>query len=1015
MIKLLNLNKTVVRYLPKYRDLSVTEELKTGDQTLTFTLLEHNPSDIANEWYIETADARYVIKETEKTMDDYPSYTCQLDLEDLEQTMFEQFTAANKTAAQAAALAIAGTGWTVTSTMTKKRSVQSFKLTPLQALGKIRDAFMCDLWFDSLNRVVHLEEERGEDRGVYFLAGLNLKDLKTTVDNYDYYTRLIPIGKDDLRINAVNAGVGYVENYQYSNKIRTLIWEDTSYEDANILKEDAIAKLADLSKPKKSYKASVRDLAKQKPGYSILSYALGDTVTIADRSTGTRDAQRIVKLVRYPDSPEKNTCELSNTVLTFEEQQDRLNAAAAAWESVSNTDGTVNGVWVHGVRAGDVVGVEVTTGGSATTTDLNNAVSIMQGDTAAVVSDLQAATARIGTIEATYLTAASAALTYATITNLDASNARISAIEADYLTATNAALTYATITNLEAATARISTIEADYLTATNAALTYATIQNLNAATARISTIEADYLTAESAALTYLTAADAALTYATITNLNAATARIGAIEADYLTATTAAVTYATVNLANVVAGSIKTAMIDTGAVQTAQIADGSITDAKIVTLTANKINAGTLSVERLEIRGSNTSLVYALNNITGALQAQNVNTINGEVLTQRTVTADRIVANAITANEIAASTITGNEIAANTITAAKIAAGTITGNEIAASTITAGKLSVTTLSAITANMGTITGGLLQLGTNAVTELKNDGTGHIGAWNFDATKLYNGTYGSDNSVYFSTANMSSKAIGGRTGSDWRLTIGSKFGVTNTGAVYSNALYATGGEIGGWEIAGTSLNAITRNTFAYLDAGGAMIMLASHQGDEVPTENITLQYNQVFIDDRREQGYALLRRQSLMVYTTGMAYSEMTPTSIIEGGTALSSKYALKSVVDELNTNLSVKSGSLTQASGQSLSSSLTIRQSGHVIAVFGFINNVSIPTTATIDIGIIGNVSLPANAVRTVGSVGANAYSMGAPSYIVIGTDGKLSVRTSATGSNMAIFFNATWIV
>ena len=885
MIKLLNLNKTVVRYLPKYRDLSVTEELKTGDQTLTFTLLEHNPSDIANEWYIETADARYVIKETEKTMDDYPSYTCQLDLEDLEQTMFEQFTAANKTAAQAAALAIAGTGWTVTSTMTKKRSVQSFKLTPLQALGKIRDAFMCDLWFDSLNKVVHLEEQRGEDKGVYFLAGLNLKDLKTTVDNYDYYTRLIPIGKDDLRINAVNAGVGYVENYQYSNKVRTLIWEDTSYEDANILKEDAIAKLADLSKPKKSYKASVRDLAKQKPGYSILSYALGDTVTIADRSTGTRDAQRIVKLVRYPDSPEKNTCELSNTVLTFEEQQDRLNAAAAAWESVSNTDGTVNGVWVHGVRAGDVVGVEVTTGGSTTTTDLNNAVSIMQGDTAAVVSDLQAATARIGTIEATYLTAASAALTYATIQNLDASNARISAIEADYLTATNAALTYATISNLDAATARISTIEADYLTAT----------------------------------------------------------------------TAAVTYATVNLANVVAGSIKTAMIDTGAVQTAQIADGSITDAKIVTLTANKITAGTLSVERLEIRGSNTSLVYALNNITGALQSQNVNTINGEVLTQRTVTADRIVANAITANEIAAGTITGNEIAANTITAAKIAASTITGNEIAASTITAGKLSVTTLSAITANMGTITGGLLQLGTNAVTELKNDGTGHIGAWNFDATKLYNGTYGSDSSVYFSTANMSSKAIGGRTGSDWRLTVGSKFGVTNTGAVYASSLTASGGSIGGWTILSSSLKS------TYTDSGGDTSTIVLDSANRKITMSDTGQVvgftlGEGYLNSYTAVGTGKLQGPELkLTFTTvsGQPYASLTPRQMYingkllmtaalstwvmvnpsgaftngfdftasaikttgnisggafyENGTLLVNKYALKSVVDELNTNL------------------------------------------------------------------------------------------------------------
>lgn len=388
----------------------------------------------------------------------------------------------------------------------------------------------------------------------------------------------------------------------------------------------------------------------------------------------------------------------------------------------------------------------------------------------------------------------------------------------------------------------------------------------------------------------VTALDAKVdTKASYTDLAAVRIVVNAISADYLKASEAELTYATINLANVVAGSIKTAMIDTGAVQTAQIADGSITDAKIVALTANKITAGTLSVERLEIRGSNTSLVYALNNITGALQSQNVNTINGEVLTQRTVTADRIVANAITANEIAA--------------------GTITGNEIAASTITAGKLNVTTLSAITANMGTITGGLLQLGTNAVTELKNDGTGHIGAWNFDATKLYNGTYGSDNSVYFSTANMASKTIGGRTGADWRLTIGSNFGVTNTGAVYSSALYASGGEIGGWTIGNGGLSSSNSGSLDFnvaLDSANGTIDIKSVRWGD----GITINKEQILLHG--ENGTATLNTAQLKFQQSSVyanpTYSTIKPNEIIEAGTSLVNKYALKSVVDELNTNLS-----------------------------------------------------------------------------------------------------------
>lgn len=141
-------------------------------------------------------------------------------------------------------------------------------------------------------------------------------------------------------------------------------------------------------------------------------------------------------------------------------------------------------------------------------------------------------------------------------------------------------------------------------------------------------------------------------------------------------------YATIDLANIATGAIKTAMIDTGAIQSAQIADGAITNLKVAgDLDATKISAGTLSVDRLIIRGSEKSLVYELNNITGAIQGKNVDTLNGEILTPRTINADRIVANSITGNEIKVRTITANNIVANSITGDEIAAGTITSSKI----------------------------------------------------------------------------------------------------------------------------------------------------------------------------------------------------------------------------------------------------------------------------------------------------------------------------------------------
>ena len=528
MLKLLNSSKTFLRHITEYTDLKIESELENGDKTLSFSI-RGKPTGIQNEQYICTQTDRYVVKEVEPDSEK-TSYVCKLDLEALEATMIQKLTAANKTIAQASAIALSGTGWTVSideGIASKQRSVQQFKKTPLDCLYKIRDAFMCEILCDSLNQTVYFAERFGQDRGVYFRPELNLVSVSPTFDSYDYYTRIIPIGKDGLTIETVNSNKNYVENYQYSNKIRTLIWEDTSYESAQDLKDDAIGKLSDMSKPKRSYSANVRDLAKVSGKYSILSYGLGDTVHIIDERLGVMDTQRIVKMTEYPDAPEQNEVEISNTVLTWEEMQARLKAAADAWDDVSNPDGTVNGVYVHGVKAGEVVDVEVVVGGQTTTTDLNSAVANVQGDVSGVAQ-------------------------------------------------------------------RVSTIEADYLTATQAALTYADI-----------------------------------------------------------------TFANIDTANISLAKVKDLYVATGLIRDAVISDAKITGfLDAVTVNAASITAGTLATDRLLIRGTNKSIVYALNDITGALQAQSVDTINGEVLTQRTVNADRIVAGSITANEITTNNLVG---------------------------------------------------------------------------------------------------------------------------------------------------------------------------------------------------------------------------------------------------------------------------------------------------------------------------------------------------------------------
>lgn len=596
MLKIFNQSHEAVGYIKKYRDCKIESVLSTAEKTLSFTYLG-KAGKIDYEYYVQTKNTEYVVKSIRITSDGYPEYTATLNTEELESKTWETFLAKDSSLRDTANLALAGTGWRVAEcTVDKKRSMGLQNVTSKVVLQKICTVFMCEMQVDSKAKTVSFREKFGEDRGVYFLQGLNLRQLTSSGDTYDFYTRIIPTGKDGLKITSVNGGKEYIDNFQFSKKIIPYIWQDTSYEDATALMEDAAEKLKDLSIPKKSYTVDVRDLAYRSAEYSILEYNLGDTITLIDRKTGIRDTQRITKIVEYPGDPDKNTCDIANTRETFDEIQSRLKEAASIIEAVKNMDGSINGNTVDKVTIDQILGFkdgvesEIKTGETIT----------------GIVGEISATKAQIGTIESTYL----------------------------------------------------KVTEAD------------------------------------------------------------------------------IKYAMIDLANIKNASIKTAMIDVGAVNTAQIADGSITDAKIVELTANKITAGTLSVERLEIRGSNKSIVYALNNITGALQSQNVDTLNGEILTPRTITADKIVAQSITGNEIAAKTILANHIDVVDLFAQKIEAADlhITGNStvdgnlitsgINAEKITTGILSTDRLDInsifaqeITAT-GTITGAFLK-GSRLVT--------------------------------------------------------------------------------------------------------------------------------------------------------------------------------------------------------------------------------------------------------------------------------------------------------
>ena len=149
-------------------------------------------------------------------------------------------------------------------------------------------------------------------------------------------------------------------------------------------------------------------------------------------------------------------------------------------------------------------------------------------------------------------------------------------------------------------------------------------------------------------------------------IRAITADIGYLKADEADLKYADITFGNIDTANIDKANIGLLFNEVGLIDRATIVDGHITGfLDAVEVNASKITAGTLVAERLLLKGSKDGLLFALNNM-GEIVSQNVDTLDGDILTERTVTADKLVANSITANEIDASKTFTNELIAKTI-------------------------------------------------------------------------------------------------------------------------------------------------------------------------------------------------------------------------------------------------------------------------------------------------------------------------------------------------------------
>jgi phage minor structural protein len=129
--------------------------------------------------------------------------------------------------------------------------------------------------------------------------GKNQIGIEKEVDPTVIFNRIYPLGygegDNQLNIKSVNGGVPYVEDAESVSKygVRSYVWADKRFEDAETLKANALALLKQWKEPKVIYRASAADISSI-TGDDVDKLRMGRIVRMNDDDLGILEA-RIMK------------------------------------------------------------------------------------------------------------------------------------------------------------------------------------------------------------------------------------------------------------------------------------------------------------------------------------------------------------------------------------------------------------------------------------------------------------------------------------------------------------------------------------------------------------------------------------------------------------------------------------------------------------------------------------------------------------------------------------------------
>lgn len=248
---------------------------------------------------------RFVVKNID-SHDGIVTVNCDVDLYDWQQTIFDTYGGGSARTLEKVLQDVTPSGWSYSgqeqfgqSEVFQTGSREPVKAgTPLDVLDLASEVYGCVFNFDNIAKHLYVvDTESYTPSGDFLSDEVNLKSVGYVGNSEGYATRLYPYGKRDdngenpVTIESVNDGLPYVTNNEFSNDIICVGWSDERYTEPEHLKEAAIARLAEIAVPTRSYECDVSQLNRNVWLYMVL--------TMIDRKHRTRVDQQVVEWKEY--------------------------------------------------------------------------------------------------------------------------------------------------------------------------------------------------------------------------------------------------------------------------------------------------------------------------------------------------------------------------------------------------------------------------------------------------------------------------------------------------------------------------------------------------------------------------------------------------------------------------------------------------------------------------------------------------------------------------------------------